>query len=47
MRRSLADALERAIAPFRENAALAWKPSAPSLEDVFIDLMSRSKDNVR
>ena len=39
------DALERAIAPFRNDAALGWKPSAPSLEDVFIDLMSRSKDN--
>jgi ABC-2 type transport system ATP-binding protein len=41
------DALERAIAPFRGDGALDWKPSAPSLEDVFIDLMSRSKDNLQ
>jgi len=41
------DALERAIAPFRDDAALDWKPSEPSLEDVFIDLMTRSKDNLQ
>jgi ABC-2 type transport system ATP-binding protein len=38
-------ALEAAIAPWRENSAWHWQHSAPSLEDVFIDLMSRSKDN--
>ena len=38
-------ALEASIAPHRSNAKWHWQESAPSLEDVFIDLMSRSKDN--
>jgi ABC-2 type transport system ATP-binding protein len=38
-------ALEAAIAPWRENSSWHWQHSAPSLEDVFIDLMGRSKDN--
>ena len=38
-------ALERAIAPFRQNPALRWAPSSPSLEDVFILLMGRARDN--
>ena len=38
-------ALEAAIAPYRERAALHWQQSEPSLEDVFIDLMSRARDN--
>jgi ABC-2 type transport system ATP-binding protein len=40
-----AAALDAAIAPYRARADLVWKPSEPSLEDVFIDLMSKSKDN--
>jgi ABC-2 type transport system ATP-binding protein len=40
-----ADALETAIAPYRDKPELAWHASEPSLEDVFIDLMSRSRDN--
>ena len=40
-----AKALEATIAPYREHKALEWKRSAPSLEDVFIDLMSKSRDN--
>ena len=40
-----ARALEAAIAPYRDRADLAWKKAEPSLEDVFIDLMSRAKDN--
>ena len=38
-------ALEAAIAPYRDNSKWRWQPSEPSLEDVFIDLMGRSKDN--
>jgi len=38
-------ALEASIAPWREKADLHWQKSAPSLEDVFIELMGRSKDN--
>jgi ABC-2 type transport system ATP-binding protein len=38
-------ALEAAIAPWRDSKALQWQPSEPSLEDVFIELMTRSKDN--
>ena len=38
-------ALEAAIAPYRGRADLDWEPSSPSLEDVFIDLMGRAKDN--
>ncbi len=37
--------LETAIAPYRKRKGLDWKRSEPSLEDVFIDLMSKSKDN--
>jgi ABC-2 type transport system ATP-binding protein len=40
-----AAALEAAIAPYRARSDLDWTPSAPSLEDVFIDLMGRAKDN--
>jgi len=32
-------ALERAIAPFRADAALEWRRAEPTLEDVFIHLM--------
>jgi ABC-2 type transport system ATP-binding protein len=39
------EALEAAIAPYRNNADLHWTKSEPSLEDVFIDLMGRAKDN--
>ena len=40
-----AAALERAIAPFRKRKGLRWQRAEPSLEDVFIDLMARAKDN--
>jgi ABC-2 type transport system ATP-binding protein len=38
-------ALEAAITPYRDRPDLIWTPSEPSLEDVFIDLMGRAKDN--
>jgi ABC-2 type transport system ATP-binding protein len=38
-------ALETAIAPMRARPGLVWTRSKPSLEDVFIDLMGRAKDN--
>jgi ABC-2 type transport system ATP-binding protein len=40
-----ADALEAAIAPYRSDARLHWEKSQASLEDVFIDLMGRARDN--
>jgi len=38
-------ALEATVAPFRDDGKWHWQKSEPSLEDVFIDLMTRSKDN--
>jgi ABC-2 type transport system ATP-binding protein len=38
-------ALEASIAPWRQRKELHWEASEPSLEDVFIELMTRSKDN--
>lgn len=40
-----AAALEAAIASYRERSGLDWQRSEASLEDVFIDLMGRAKDN--
>jgi ABC-2 type transport system ATP-binding protein len=42
-----ADALETAIAPYRDRKELDWRRSEPSLEDVFIDLMSKAQDNFK
>lgn len=39
------EALEAAIAPYRGDPAITWTRSAPSLEDVFIELMNRAQDN--
>jgi ABC-2 type transport system ATP-binding protein len=38
-------ALIRAIEPHREVAALTWEEAEPTLEDVFIHLMGRARDN--
>ena len=38
-------ALEATIAPYCVRGDLHWQQSEPSLEDVFIELMGRSKDN--
>jgi ABC-2 type transport system ATP-binding protein len=40
-----AAALEGAVAPYRDRPGLSWTRSQPTLEDVFIDLMSKSRDN--
>jgi ABC-2 type transport system ATP-binding protein len=37
--------LEAAIAPYQKRKDFEWQRSEPSLEDVFIDLMSRARDN--
>jgi ABC-2 type transport system ATP-binding protein len=39
------DALEAAIAAYRDRPGLIWTRSKPSLEDVFIDLMTKARDN--
>jgi len=38
-------ALDAAIAPYRARTGFTWRHSEPSLEDVFIDLMGKAKDN--
>ena len=38
-------ALDSTIAPWRQHKELNWQHSEPSLEDVFIELMTRAKDN--
>jgi ABC-2 type transport system ATP-binding protein len=38
-------ALAAAIEPYRQDRELEWEPSSPSLEDVFIDLMTHARDN--
>jgi ABC-2 type transport system ATP-binding protein len=38
-------ALDATIAPWRNHKGLHWQHGEPSLEDVFIELMTRSKDN--
>jgi ABC-2 type transport system ATP-binding protein len=38
-------ALEASIAPYRSRGDLNWQHGAPSLEDVFIELMGRTQDN--
>ena len=40
-----AEALDRAIAPFRGDPRWRWTPGEATLEDVFIDLMARAEDN--
>ncbi len=40
-----AGALDAAIAPYRDRKDLDWRRSEASLEDVFIDLMGRARDN--
>jgi ABC-2 type transport system ATP-binding protein len=37
--------LDATIAPWRDKPGLHWQKGAPSLEDVFIELMGRSRDN--
>jgi ABC-2 type transport system ATP-binding protein len=39
------EVLEATIAHWRDRPGLHWQKAAPSLEDVFIELMGRSKDN--
>ena len=42
-----AEALDSTVAKLRADPELNWSLAAPSLEDVFIDLMTRSKDSIR
>ncbi|HKD74419.1 MAG TPA: hypothetical protein VKB76_02945, partial [Ktedonobacterales bacterium] len=39
--------LRATIASFHDHGGLHWQESEPSLEDVFIDLMSSAQDNFR
>jgi ABC-2 type transport system ATP-binding protein len=38
--------LEQSIAPFREQHGCRWTPIHPGLEDVFIQMMEKAKNNV-
>jgi ABC-2 type transport system ATP-binding protein len=38
--------LEQSIAPFREQPGCLWTPIQPGLEDVFIQMMEKARDNV-
>ena len=38
-------ALEQAIAPHRNYSGIVWEQAEPSLEDIFIHLMGRARDN--
>jgi ABC-2 type transport system ATP-binding protein len=40
-----ADKLESAITPYRKRKGLEWRRAQASLEDVFIDLMGKARDN--
>ena len=40
-------ALDAAIARYRNDPSLEWEHAEPSLEDVFIELMGRAKDNTQ
>jgi len=40
-------ALDKALEPYHRQPGLTFKRSAPSLEDVFIDLMTRARDNFK
>ena len=40
-------ALEAAIASYRNDPQLVWQATEPSLEDVFIGLMGRTRDNMQ
>jgi ABC-2 type transport system ATP-binding protein len=42
-----AAALERTIAPYKNDPALVWTRAEPSLEDVFIDLMLQARNHVQ
>jgi len=44
-RDAIRPALEAAIAPYRDRPGLVWTHAQPTLEDVFIDLMGKSRDN--
>ena len=35
------------VKPYRDDAALSWTQAAPSLEDVFIELMGRRPDDLQ
>jgi ABC-2 type transport system ATP-binding protein len=37
--------LQATVASFRDRPELHWRESEPSLEDVFIELMNRARDN--
>jgi ABC-2 type transport system ATP-binding protein len=38
--------LEQSIAPFREQPGCRWTQASPGLEDIFIQMMEKAKDNV-
>ena len=39
------EALSKAIEPYRADPSIKWEEAEPTLEDIFIHLMGKARDN--